>query len=73
MERQGVWKGSRMFFRPAQEREAGEGGIETVDVPDAVFGWLEEALRESYESLPHELAKVLPDWKAAYLARMVEQ
>lgn len=67
---EGVWEGQKVFFRTPQGE--GEAGRETIELPEAVYGWLERALREVHDSLPKELGGVLPDWKGAYLATVGE-
>lgn len=65
-----VWKGSKIFFRqPTGEMD----GIEMVELPEVVLGWLMDALDQSHASLPSELGKVLPEWNAAYLASVVDE
>ncbi|CBQ68738.1 conserved hypothetical protein [Sporisorium reilianum SRZ2] len=63
-----VWKGHRLFFRtPSAEGDAAE----TIELPQPVYGWLVDAMRQCNASLPRELASVLPTWSTAYLATPV--
>ena len=63
------WRGYRVFFRTP--KEDGEG-VETVELPEAVWRWTKAALGEIEGSLPVELRGLMGDeWGCGYLVSNV--